>query len=114
MAYFKVFDYWHHSIIAYADTWQHAIYGHPELIGKEGIVMTSLVTPIELQQSDTAKSTHLYIGPAIAQGIYLGEYPVSVVRLEGVPTTGRVWVTGYFTSLLPPGKVLWTKRDLDK
>lgn len=108
--YFKVYDLWSNVIIAYDDTWKHAVSGHPELVGQEATVMTSLVIPVELQESDTEKNTHLYVGPAIAKGMYEGEQPVSVVRLDRTTgATNRVWVTGYFTSLLPPGKVLWKK-----
>jgi len=107
MPFFKVFDYWNQSIIAYDDTWAHATARHPELVGHEGLVMQSLVTPVLLIQSDTSMKTHLYVGTVIAQGIYGGEHAVSVVRLEGEPTKSRIWVTGYFTGMLPQGKTLW-------
>lgn len=109
--YFKVFDCFGNLIIAPDETWEHAIGGHPELIHNEALVMTSLVTPIRLQHSDTAKDTQLYVGPAISKGPYSTEHPVSVVRLyRSAGTTSRVWVTGYFTSLPPEGKILWQSK----
>jgi hypothetical protein len=111
MVKFKTYDIWSNCIIAYDETWKHATDGHPELVGNEGIVMTSLVTPVALHESDTSKNTQLYVGPVISKGTYGGEHPVSVVRLDRTTTTtNRVWVTGYFTSNLPPGKILWEKK----
>ena len=107
MAYFKLFDCWGRVITAYEETWQHATTGHPELIGNENFVMTTLVAPEELRQSDTAANTKIYVGPTINKGTYAGEHPVSIVRYQG--TTAGVWVTGYFTSSSQTQKVLWKK-----
>jgi hypothetical protein len=107
MQYFSLFDCWGRRITAYEETWTHATTGHPELVGNERIVMTCLVVPEELKQSDTGTDTKLYIGPPIASGLHAGETPVSVVRYEKQNT--GVWVTGYFTSLPGTQKTLWKK-----
>jgi hypothetical protein len=108
MAYFIAFDYWNQRIVAYDETWQHAVSRHPELIGKESYVMASLVTPIVLYQSDTHPTTRLYQGPVIETGIYGGTKPISVVEYRSA--SNRVWKTGYFTSLDPDLKILWEKK----
>lgn len=105
MAYFKVFDAWGRIIIAYDDTWQHAISKHTELVQHEPEVMKSLINPQALYQSDTSTNTKLYVGPAIQKGIFGGSTPVSVVRYDS--TTQGVWVTGYFGTAGPHLKKLW-------
>lgn len=108
MPYFKLYDCWGRCIVAFDETWQHAVSGHPELVGNEPIVMTSLVSPVALYQSDTNTSTRLYVGPDIEKGTFVGESPISVVEYKG--TTKGVWKTGYFDSLMPKLKLLWSKR----
>jgi hypothetical protein len=107
MPYFKVFDRWNRIIIAYDETWKHAISGHRELVSKENFVMQSLIDPEFLYQSDTDSNTRLYVGPAIVNGIYGGETPVSVVEYRG--TAQGVWTTGYFGTVSPSLKLLWNK-----
>ena len=107
MIHFKVYDKWGRCITAHEDNWQHAVEGHPELSGHENVVMTCMVNPEQLCQSDTSTQTKLYLGPVVEQGIFAGATPVTVVHY-GTLNTG-VWKTGYFTSLPPELKVLWKK-----
>jgi hypothetical protein len=108
MIYFKIFDKWERTITAHTDNWGHATEGHPELIDHEGAVMTTMVTPTHLLQSDTAQTTKLYVGPVIEKGIFAGAHPISVVRY-GTGNTG-VWLTGYFDNSVPSLKVLWSEE----
>jgi hypothetical protein len=107
MIYFKLFDTFQKTITAHDDNWSHAIANHTELIGREHAVMSSIVNVQSLYLSDTASNVHLYVGPAIDKGTFQGENPVSVVRFD--TASNGVWLTGYFTSLAPVGKKLWSR-----